>query len=117
MHEKYTTINLQNPGNLGTCVKMCDKIFCIKSPGSVSTSLKALAEKEMIVYDMNRWQVYYFFFQDGLSIITKGGYFWLFPPSILPNLPDHNQHNALRPRILRHSQPYSGSPALWLNSP
>lgn len=30
----------------------------LTSPSSVSTSLKALAEKEMIVYDRDRWQVY-----------------------------------------------------------
>lgn len=30
----------------------------LTSPSSVSTSLKALAEKEMIVYDLNRWNVY-----------------------------------------------------------
>lgn len=30
----------------------------LTSPSSVSTSLKALAEKEMIVYDRDKWQVY-----------------------------------------------------------
>ena len=30
----------------------------LTSQSSVSTSLKALAEKEMIVFDMDRWQVY-----------------------------------------------------------
>ena len=30
----------------------------LTSPSSVATSLKALNEKEMIVYDRNRWQVY-----------------------------------------------------------
>jgi len=30
----------------------------LTSPSSVSTSLKALAEKEMIVYDRDRWRVY-----------------------------------------------------------
>jgi len=43
----------------------------LTSPSSVSTSLKALSEKEMIVYDRDRWQVYDVFLQDGLSIITR----------------------------------------------
>jgi hypothetical protein len=43
----------------------------LASPSSVSTSLKVLAEKEMIVYDLNRWNVYGVFSPDGLSIITK----------------------------------------------
>jgi hypothetical protein len=30
----------------------------LTSPSSVSTSLKALADKEKIVHDQSRWQVY-----------------------------------------------------------
>jgi hypothetical protein len=37
----------------------------------VSTSLKALAEKEMIVYDLNRWNVYDVFFSRWLEYHYK----------------------------------------------
>jgi len=30
----------------------------LTSPSSVSTSIKALAEKEMIIYDSGKWNVY-----------------------------------------------------------
>ena len=39
----------------------------LTSPSSVSTSLKALAEKEMIVYDLNKWHVYDVFFSRWLE--------------------------------------------------
>lgn len=44
----------------------------LTSPSSVSTSLKALAEKEMIVYDMDRWNVYDVFFSRWLEYHYKG---------------------------------------------
>ena len=43
----------------------------LTSPRSVSTSLKALAEKEMIVYDLNSWNVYDGFFSRGLEYHYK----------------------------------------------
>jgi len=43
----------------------------LTSPSSVSTSLKALAEKEMIVYDLNRWNVYDVFFSRWLEYHYK----------------------------------------------
>lgn len=43
----------------------------LTSPSSVSTSLKALAEKEMIVYDLNRWHVYDVFFSRWLEYHYK----------------------------------------------
>ena len=44
----------------------------LTSPSSVSTSLKALAEKEMIVYDRDRWQVYDVFLSRWLEYHYKG---------------------------------------------
>jgi uncharacterized protein len=44
----------------------------LTSPSSVSTSLKALAEKEMIVYDIDRWQVYDVFLSRWLEYHYKG---------------------------------------------
>jgi uncharacterized protein len=44
----------------------------LTSPSSVSTSLKALAEKEMIVYDRERWQVYDVFLSRWLEYHYKG---------------------------------------------
>ncbi len=44
----------------------------LTSPSSVSTSLKALAEKEMIVYDRDRWQVYDVFLSKWLEYHYKG---------------------------------------------
>jgi len=43
----------------------------LTSPSSVSTSLKALAEKEMIVYDLDRWLVYDVFFSRWLEYHYK----------------------------------------------
>jgi AAA+ ATPase superfamily predicted ATPase len=43
----------------------------LTSPSSVSTSLKALAEKEMIVYDLNKWHVYDVFFSRWLEYNYK----------------------------------------------
>lgn len=43
----------------------------LTSPSSVSTSLKALAEKEMIVYDVNKWNVYDVFFSRWLEYHYK----------------------------------------------
>jgi hypothetical protein len=43
----------------------------LTSPSSVSTSLKALAEKEMIVNDLNRWNVYDVFFSRWLEYHYK----------------------------------------------
>ena len=43
----------------------------LTSPSSVSTSLKALAEKEMIVYDLDRWNVYDVFFSRWLEYHYK----------------------------------------------
>ncbi len=43
----------------------------LTSPSSVSTSLKALSEKEMIVYDMGRWNVYDVFFSRWLEYHYK----------------------------------------------
>jgi len=43
----------------------------LTSPSSVSTSLKALAEKEMIVYDLNKWNVYDIFFSRWLDYHYK----------------------------------------------
>jgi AAA+ ATPase superfamily predicted ATPase len=43
----------------------------LTSPSSVSTSLKALAEKEMIVYELNRWNVYDVFFSRWLEYHYK----------------------------------------------
>ena len=43
----------------------------LTSPSSVSTSLKALAEKEMIVYDLNKWNVYDVFFSRWLEYHYK----------------------------------------------
>jgi hypothetical protein len=43
----------------------------LTSPRSVSTSLKALAEKEMIVYDLNSWNVYDGFFSRWLEYHYK----------------------------------------------
>lgn len=43
----------------------------LTSPSSVSTSLKALAEKEMIVYDLNSWNVYDVFFSRWLEYHYK----------------------------------------------
>jgi hypothetical protein len=45
--------------------------YDLTGPGSVSTSLKALAEKEMIVYDMNRWNVSDVFFSRWLEYRYK----------------------------------------------
>jgi len=44
----------------------------LTSPSSVSTSLKALAEKEMIVYDRDKWQVYDVFLSRWLEYHYKG---------------------------------------------
>jgi AAA+ ATPase superfamily predicted ATPase len=44
----------------------------LTSPSSVSTSLKALAEKEMIVYDRDKWQVYDVFLSRWLAYHYKG---------------------------------------------
>jgi len=46
--------------------------YDLTSPSSVSTSLKALAEKEMIVYDRDRWQVYDVFLSRWLGYHYKG---------------------------------------------
>lgn len=43
----------------------------LTSPSSVSTSLKALAGKEMIVYDLNKWNVYDVFFSRWLEYHYK----------------------------------------------
>jgi hypothetical protein len=43
----------------------------LTSPSSVSTSLKALIEKEMIVYDLNKWNVYDVFFSRWLEYHYK----------------------------------------------
>ena len=43
----------------------------LTSPSSVSTSLKALAEKEMIVYDLDKWNVYDVFFSRWLEYHYK----------------------------------------------
>ena len=43
----------------------------LTSPSSVSTSLKALTEKEMIVYDLNKWNVYDVFFSRWLEYHYK----------------------------------------------
>ena len=43
----------------------------LTSPSSVSTSLKALTEKEMIVYDLDRWNVYDVFFSRWLEYHYK----------------------------------------------
>ena len=43
----------------------------LTSPSSVSTSLKALMEKEMIVYDRNKWNVYDLFFSRWLEYHYK----------------------------------------------
>jgi hypothetical protein len=43
----------------------------LTSPSSVSTSLKALIEKEMIVYDRNKWNVYDLFFSRWLEYHYK----------------------------------------------
>jgi AAA+ ATPase superfamily predicted ATPase len=43
----------------------------LTSPSSVSTSLKALADKEMIVYDLNRWNIYDVFFSRWLEYHYK----------------------------------------------
>jgi hypothetical protein len=44
----------------------------LTSPSSVSASLKALAGKEMIVYDRDRWQVYDVFLSRWLEYHYKG---------------------------------------------
>jgi AAA+ ATPase superfamily predicted ATPase len=43
----------------------------LTSPSSVSTSLKALTEKEMILYDLNKWNVYDVFFSRWLEYHYK----------------------------------------------
>ena len=43
----------------------------LTSPSSVATSLKALTEKEMIVYDLNKWHVYDVFFSRWLEYHYK----------------------------------------------
>jgi uncharacterized protein len=43
----------------------------LTSPSSVSTSMKALAEKEMIVFDSDKWQVYDVFFSRWLEYHYK----------------------------------------------
>ena len=43
----------------------------LTSPSSVSTSLKALNEKEMIAYDLNKWNVYDVFFSRWLEYHYK----------------------------------------------
>jgi hypothetical protein len=45
--------------------------YVLNSPSSVSTSLKALAGKEMIIYDSGKWNVYDVFFSRWLEYHYK----------------------------------------------